>query len=102
MYDSDNARPLGTVEDLLVSPGLGQAVFVVLNTGDVIGEAGVDYGAHGALMDRRILIPLDMVEFDKPNRRILFAGTIEQLYDAPVYEPPTRDFAMYYDYWQPA
>lgn len=102
VYDIDNSRPLGTVEDLLVSPRMRQAVFVVLDTGDVIGEVGVDYGAHGALMDCRILIPIDRVEIDMPDNRVLFAGSIGQLCAAPVYELGTRDFGPYYDYWQAA
>ena len=101
VHDPDGETPLGHVEDLLVSGELGEAVFIILNTGDVIGEHGLDYyGPDGSLTDRRILIPLDRIELDEPDLRVLFTGSLDHIRDAPAYESGAEDFDKHYDYWQ--
>ncbi len=99
VFDADNSIPLGSVEELLVSTQAGQVVFIVVHTGEVIGESDVDYGLHGHLNNRHIPISLDRVEIDIPDNRVIFTGSIDDLQNAPEYDPASRDFDTYYDYW---
>ncbi len=94
--------PIGAVEDVLVSTDTARAVFAILNTGEVIGESSVDYGIHRHLSNRRILIPVDRLELDIPDSRVLFTGSLHHLHDAPEYDPVSGDLDPHYDYWAAA
>lgn len=102
VFDREREMPIGAVEELLVSADSGHAVFIVLNTGEVVGDSDVDYGIHGHLANRRILVPRDRLEFDIPDSRVLFAGSLHHLHCAPEYDPVSGDFGLHYDYWSAA
>lgn len=99
VFDEDNRRPYGTCDDLLVSTDIALAVFMILYTGEVMGESGVDYGLHAISNDRYIPVPMDRIELDRPDRRVLMLCSFAQLQDAPDFDSASHDYGPYYDYW---
>lgn len=101
VYDQENRWPRGTVYDLLVSVHMSVAIFIMLHTGQVIGESDVDYGLHAHLDDRCVLVPLDRIELDEADRRALLICSLDDLQNAPQFDP-AGGFDLYYDYWSQA
>ncbi len=80
-------QQVGRVEDVLIDTDRGRAVFAILQRG--VFRAG----------RKQTLVPVDLLDFDEDQRRVIVQSRLNQLNEAPDYDPKRADYAAHYDYW---
>lgn len=87
-FADQDGNDVGRVRDLLVDTVSGEVIFAVLNFSQDLG-----------IPNNTGIVPLDRLQFDDDNKLVRFRGSVDELKNAPPFNPPVTDYTQYYDYW---